>query len=350
MKSTERGLKIAYLFILFPKLTETFNLREMLKLQEYDAQIEVFSLLAPEAGAVSHPESEPLAAKTYYCPWLFSRRLWAANINYLLQQPGIYLKTLFQLARHTLSKPVLCGKTIATFFKSAYFSQLCEEQQLDHIHATFASHNTTAALVISALSGIEFSFTIDAYDLYVETSLLRLKLEKAAFVTTISNFNLQVIEERYGQKMRAKTSCIYRGIDLQRYCATNTASPRQNFTLLCTASLNRKKGHRYLLQAIAELRRQNRNLSCVIAGDGPLRQELTRLAKSLEITDCVEFAGALTQEQVISRLQQADCFVLPSIIGPGNRMEGIPNALMEASACELPVISTRISGIPELVE
>ncbi len=351
MAVDSNSLKIAYIFVQFPKITETFNLREMLKLQEYGVALEVFSLLTPAKTEVVHPEAQPLTSRTHYSPWLLSLRLWQTNLRFLLTRPTLYLGSLTQVLGRTLTDPLLLVKTIGTFFKSAYFAQLCVERGVEHIHATFAAHNTTAALIISRLTGIAYSFTIDAYDLYVETSLLQLKLERADFVTTISKYNLEVIRQRYGKPLQEKTHCIYRGIDLKRHAPPEQAPElTRPFTLICVASLNIKKGHRFLFEAVAELHGQGRALRCVIAGDGPLRKELMGLAEQLGIANEIEFAGDLTQEQVISRLQQADCCVLPSIIGPGNRMEGIPNALMEALACELPVVSTRISGIPELVE
>ena len=345
--------RIAYVFIQFPKITETFNLREMLQIEKYGARLDMFSLIEPGRRAVVHPEARDLARRTRYSPWFFSKDLLRANLHYLFRSPGRYLKLLARLLSGSASQPVTLAKTLAIFPKCVFFSYEAGRLGLDHIHATFASHNATCAMVISALTGIDYSFTIDAYDLFVETALLRLKIRRARFLTTISRFNTRVISERYGQAGLKGAHVIYRGIDLDRYKPPSPPrhrAPEDPFEIVCVASLQEKKGHVFLLRALARLRDQGRRMTCVLVGNGPLRKRLESEVQGLKLGGVVTFTGDRTQEEVIARLQRADCFVLPSIITRGNRMEGIPNAMMEAMACELAVIGTSISGLPELVE
>jgi glycosyltransferase involved in cell wall biosynthesis len=145
---------------------------------------------------------------------------------------------------------------------------------------------------------------------------------------------------------------IRRGIDLNRFKPAPTAGVRRVdniFRILCVGTLEIKKGQRYLIDAVARLINEGRRVKCSFVGDGPIGDILRRHVKKLGLTDCIIFLGSRTQQEVLEYLQSSDVFVLPSIIGPGNRMEGIPNALMEAMACELPVVATNLSGTPELV-
>jgi glycosyltransferase involved in cell wall biosynthesis len=208
-------------------------------------------------------------------------------------------------------------------------------------------------MIMSELSGITYSVSSDQYDLVIETALHRQKLSKAIFVRTISNFNVHLIEKHFGRDIRSKTYLIFRGVDLQKYQPRphNHTTERENrFTVLCVAALEQKKGHSFLLKALHNLKTQGRDISCILAGDGPLRNRLLQQINDLKINDIVTMVGQQTQQEVLDLVQKSDCYVLPSIITPTKRMEGIPNVLMEAMACELPVVSTSISGIPELIE
>lgn len=348
------AVKLAYIFVRFPKITETFNLREMLQLHStYGVELEVFSLLRPIKGQKVHPEATSIASRTHYSPWLLNWQLLQANLDYIFKSPRKYFYLLSNIIFHTLRQPVTLLKSLAIFPKSVLFAHLTSRMNVDHIHATFASHNATCAMIMSVLTGTKFSFTIDAYDLYVETALLEKKIACADFVSTISNFNLDVIAHRYGTMAKANSHVVYRGVDLNRFkppISPDNRHPKKNFTIVCVASLQPKKGHRYLIEAMSLLRKDNRRVQLVIAGDGPLRQQLGDKVKKLGLKEWITFMGDQTQGQVVELLQKADCFTLPSIISQGNRMEGIPNALMEAMACGLPVISTHISAIPELIE
>ena len=344
--------RIGYFFIIFPKVTETFNLREMIWLERAGCHLKVYSLIRPPTGQTTHSEALPFIARTCYGPWFASFDLFAANACFLLRQPIRYIELLGQIVGDCWRTPVTLLKSLAIFPKSVYFASLAKACKLDHLHATFGSHNATAVWIASQLTGIPYSITIDAYDLYVETTLLPRKLRESQFVITISAYNKRVMEARYGSTLTLYTHVIRRGIDLTRFkprLAERKGQGDGPFKILCVASLEIKKGHRYLIQAMARLRDQGRRIQCTFIGEGPTGEDLRKQVAAAGLTEWVRFIGARTQQEVLEQLQAADAFVLPSIVGPDNRMEGIPNALMEAMACELPVIGTDLSGIPELV-
>lgn len=344
---------VAYISILFPKITETFNLREMLRLKRYGVDLKLFSLMKPRGGEKTHPEAAELAEETRYGHWFPRIEVLRANLHYLAAAPVRYLKLLTRLVAISAREPATLAKTLAIFPESVHFAQVGEDLRVEHIHSTFASHNTTSALIMSELTGIGYSFTIDAYDLFIETALLEEKIRRADFVATISDYNLKVIAERYGPSAYLKTHVIRRGIDLDRFRPNplaRAALPKEPFRVVCVASYQLKKGHFFLLEAVAKLKSEGRKLVCFLVGDGPLREGLHEQIRRLGLSECVVMTGNQTQDEVITWLQKADCAVLPSIVTRSRRMEGIPNALMEAMACELPVIGTDISGVPELID
>ncbi len=345
--------KIAYFYISFPKITETFNLREMRYLEAQGFDVAVFSLLRPDVKQVKHKANNEFLEKTYYGSWFFSKPLWLAQWHYLTKKPKTYFKTLAQLLFRSYQQPSVFLKTLVIFPKSVFFAHLIEQQGgYQHLHATFASHNTTCAFIVSKLTNIPFSFTIDAYDLYVETALLAYKLEQAIFSTAISAFNIKEIQTRYGDKVKLP-HVIRRGIDLQRFKPIQNSQNLEEdhtFKLVCVGALEEKKGHKFLIEAISMLKKQNIHLQAVFIGGGDLRQTLENQVASLGLQQEIEFKGAQTEEEVIDAYQHCDCGVLASIITKTKRTEGIPNALMEAMACQLPVVGTKVAGLAELID
>jgi glycosyltransferase involved in cell wall biosynthesis len=345
--------QVAYFYISFPKITETFNLREMRYLQQQGFDVSVFSLLPPKSNQVTHKANAEFLSKTYYSAWFFSKPLWLAQAYYLSKKPKTYFTVLWQLLRRSYTQPSVFLKTLAIFPKSVFFAYSIEQQgNYKHLHATFASHNTTSALIVSALTEIPFSFTSDAYDLYVETVLLEYKLEQAAFSTTISNFNINELQKRYQGKVKLPY-LMRRGIDLERFKPLNNRPKLEKaavFELVCVGALEEKKGHKFLIEALAILKKQEIPLYAVFIGEGDLRKSLKMQAANLDLVEEIEFKGAQTEEQVIAAYQHCHCGVLASIVTKSKRAEGIPNALMEAMACQLPVIGTRTAGLAELID
>jgi len=345
MKNRKSDLFIGYVFIAFPTITETFTLREILTLQKLGVRLKLFSLLKPKPDSLIHPEAYELVNQTCYCPWILSWKLLYAHLYYLLRCPIRYVRILFKIALSSFSQPVEFAKTIAIFPKSVYFAYIARKLGLRHIHSNFASHNATCAMIMAELNDMGYSVTTHAYDIIHDTPLLRQRLSHAVFNATISEFNIRLIKERYGDRLSSRTHLIRCGIDLEIYRPEQI--PREDasaFQIVCIASLRPVKGHTFLLEAIARMKLQGRKIQCILVGDGPLRKNIHREIEDLDIKDRVKMVGNQTQEEVLKWLHQADCVVLSSL------REGIPISLMEAMACGLPVVTTNASpGIAELV-
>ena len=340
-------MKVAYLVSRFPVASETFVVREMNALTELGGfELELFSLYPPKqefvhesaagwVGRMRRPSrAEGLTAIAY---WLAHRPL---------RLLGAVGRVIAGCAR----EPATLVRSLATLPIAAAHARDVQRLGVDRIHAHFASYPTLAAWLCRRLTGIPYSFTAHAYDIFVEQALLDTKVAEADFVVAISEFNRRYLRD-YGGDSRTPVHVVHMGVDPAEYEFRPRAVPAEGPVRgLCVAALQEKKGHAVLLDALAQGAGELDRLSLDLVGDGPLRAELEAQAAALCLAGRVSFHGSLTESAVRELLRAADLFVLPSIIASDGQMEGIPVALMEALACGLPTVSTRLSGIPELID
>ncbi|MBI4468904.1 MAG: glycosyltransferase [Acidobacteria bacterium] len=341
---------MAYIMSRFPRLTETFILRELLELERQGQPLAIFPLLRVQQ-AVRHREARPLMPKVLYTSYL-TPAIFSANFHYLRRSPRRYLETLWMVLKGTWGSSNLFLGAVAVFPKSVYLARLIEAQGIKHVHAHFATHPTLAALIISELTEVGFSFTAHAHDIFVRTKILDKKIEKARFVVAISEFNKQYLLRLCAQTPEDKIKVIHCGVESARYLTRRSSvlNKEGRFRVLSIASLQPYKGIEYLVKACALLRAEVPDFRCLIIGEGEDRKRIQRLIGRLGLERIVLLLGARPHHEVIPLLAEADLFVLPSVVAPDGQMEGIPVALMEAMASGLPVVATRLSGIPELVD
>jgi glycosyltransferase involved in cell wall biosynthesis len=336
----------------FPTVTETFILREMIEMERQAQPVRLVPMLR-ENPPVVHEEAKPWTGRALYTTYL-SGPIVLANIRTLLRRPFTYLSLLARLAAGTILKPATFVRTLAIFPKSVYLAQELQREGLKHIHAHYATHPATMALIISALSDITFSFTVHAHDIQVDRSLLRWKLRETRFVRSISDYNKRFLERLYPEETRGgKIIVVHVGIEPATYEESSrklvpiaSGLPK----ILCVAAHRPYKGLPVLIEACRILREQGVAFHCDVVGHGPMRAELEQMIAERKLGDVFVLAGPRPQDEVARMMAEATLFVLPSIIASDGQMEGIPVALMEALASGRAVVSTAISGIPELVE
>ncbi len=339
--------QVAYVVSRFPSVTETFVLNEMIELGRLGMNAKVFSFIQ-DLSLLRQPGVEPFIEDATHVP-LKSLDCLRAQCYWLTKRPIRYLKLWFDAIWFNLRSPAFLSRAFVVIPKAATFARTMEMGDIDHVHAHFATHSALAALAVHRLTDIQYSVTVHAHDLYVDRSMLRQKLAAAKFIATISQFNRNMIGDLYGSEIAAKVHIVRCGVDVTRYQPVE-AGDDERLNLLCVASLQPYKGHRFLIQACAELRRLGVDFRCELIGDGECRGEVEALIEQLALGDAVHLHGAQSAEQVRQALARASVFVLPSIVTESGKMEGIPVALMEAMALELAVVSSRISGIPELIQ
>jgi glycosyltransferase involved in cell wall biosynthesis len=231
------------------------------------------------------------------------------------------------------------------------FARLVREREIDHLHATYSTRTATLAWGVDRLTGVGYSFSTHANDMWTNPSI-PWKARAARFVRTISEFNRSFLMKSYGLDGEKIVVCRL-GVETStaHHRTPGMAAPGPA-RILSTGRLTESKGHAFLLEACARLRDQGLSFSCLIVGSGPLEDALRRRIEALGLSAHAKLTGWLTHEQTLKQLCEADVFVLACVDERASAaaMDGIPVALMEAMAAGLPVVSTPVSGIPELVE
>jgi colanic acid/amylovoran biosynthesis glycosyltransferase len=336
----------------FPTVTETFILREVIEMERQAQPVRLVPMLR-EDPPVIHDEAKPWTERALFTPYVNGSIL-RANVAAFLRNPFRYWWLLFRLVMGTVLRPGTLIRTLALFPKSVFLAQQLQAEGVRHIHAHYATHPSTMALIIATLSDVTFSFTVHAHDIQVDRSLLRWKLRETRFVRSISDYNKRFLERLYPRETRGgKIIVVHVGIEPEVYEENSrklTPIAGGVPKILCVAAHRPYKGLPVLIEACRILRDEGVAFQCDIVGHGPMRDELQGMIDERNLGDVFKLAGPRPQAEVARMMSEATLFVLPSIIASDGQMEGIPVALMEAMASSRAVVSTSISGIPELVE
>jgi glycosyltransferase involved in cell wall biosynthesis len=337
-------VKVAYVVSRFPLVTETFLLREFSGVdREPDITVELLSLFPGEPEAL-HAEAQRWMPRLRHPG---PRAAVAGLLHWSVVRPLALGRLLLAVLRDYGTAPRLLVQALVTLAVASAHARDIRRDPVDHLHACYASYSMLAAWIIASLCDVPFSFTAHAHDVFLHQRGLARRSRSARFIIAISDFNADFLRRYAGPDVPIEE--VRYGLDLERFPFRARTFPAAGPVRgVCIAGLREYKGHRWLLEALAgdaELGRVHLRL----VGDGPLRGELEQRVAALGLGDRVTFAGSLSQEDLAAELERADFLVLPSIVARDGNTEGLPNALIEGMAVGLPVVSTRVTGIPELV-
>jgi colanic acid/amylovoran biosynthesis glycosyltransferase len=334
-------LTVAYVTDLFPVVTLTFVYLEIEKLREFGLCIHSYAIWkSPQHN--NFEDAKSISEETNY---LSPPRVWPlvqSHCYYAWRVPKRYLDNFKLCFAHHPTTRLRC-RTLYNFLLAPYFARILEIRRTSHIHAHFASGAATTAMMASNLLNISFSFTAHGSDVLIEKCLLIEKLKRAKFAIAISDYNKHGLMREAPDVERNKVKVIHCGVDPDVFypvCGINGGPP----VLLAVGSLVKEKGHAYLIEACRVVAMNRIDFRCIIVGEGLNRPDLEKLIMRHKLGGKVELVGAIPHERIQAYFDRADIFVHPST------SEGIPVALMEAMSKRLPVIASRITGIPELVK
>ncbi len=338
-------MRIVYVVSLFPCWSETFIVREIHALIAAGADIRIVSLKHAHESMVQS-EAQALCDRVIY-----PRPLTGAALTVLLEvllRPDLTLRDLARMIWAFRTSPGRLAKSLVAWWRVLSLAPVVRGLNADRLHAHWATYPTTAVQALAPRVGLPYSFTCHAHDIFVESHFLASKLREADFAVTISQFNVQFLSERVGPMARERLQVVHCGIDpAQIPFTTEGRDPR---LIVSVGRLDRIKGFETLIDALAVLADRGEAFHCVIVGEGPLRKALQTRIDDASLAHRVELPGARPAESVAALLAVAGLFVLPSRVTDDGDRDGIPVALMEAMAAGLPVVSTTVSGIPELIE
>jgi len=350
---TNNKKKIAYVVSMFPCWSETFILNELIEHKKAGLDLCIFSLKQFSENLV-HEEAIPFIFKTIYPHKYFDPRLFMYHLFLLFSNPKQYISIFSKILKFKTSSLKIKIASLAVFALSAKFIFHTRKSKVHHIHAHFATFPSLLAWIVSQYTGITFSLTVHAHDIYVNQDILRLIAKDVNFIAAISKFNVDFMSSTIGEWIRAKTTVIHCGIDISRFDYRSqiyySASNNDVLEILSIGRLSGIKGFNYLIDTCKLLENEGLNFRCHIAGDGPLLNQLVSKVNSLGMKDKVIFLGPQTSDEVKRLLKSCHVFILACARDKVEGHDGIPIVFMEAMASGVPVIGTSLSGIPELIK
>jgi colanic acid/amylovoran biosynthesis glycosyltransferase len=340
--------RIAYVCNLYPSVSNTFIRREVEALRRRGVDVGTISIhRAPPEEVIADADREALRTTLAVLPPRLGRT-GRAHLAALRRSPGGYLRAL---------RFALCAGPAGArgrLWQLFYFAEAmvvwrhCERERRRHLHAHFAWQATDVAMIAAEFGGPgwSWSLTVHGPDEFFELSRNRLaaKVRHARFAVFISDFGRSQLMGRLDERDWPKLHVVHCGVNTDEFDAERAPERAGPLRVLSIGRLTPLKGQTVLLEAIAELRRRGVEVEATLAGPGPRREELERRARALGLEGSIQLPGAISQDRIRELYRRADVFCLSSFA------EGIPVVLMEAMAMRVPVVATRINGIPELIE
>ncbi len=338
---------MAYLVSEYPALSHTFISNEIRELEKRGHEVLPVSVRRPRNPKATEGEMRREAERTCYLLEETKRSFLPVLARTLLRSP----RDLFGMAREAIvvfrgkKKPIT---VLAYFAEAVVLVDRLRREGISHIHNHFGNAAGAVALIAGESRSIDYSLSVHGPDIFyeVEAESLARKVEKARFTRCISHFCRSQLCLLTDPAHWTRLHIVRCGVDTARFNPRDpdAPSPRAVPELLCVGRLVPAKGQHVLLEAASVVSARGLDFHLTFVGTGPDEERLRCTCSRLGLDDRVTFTGGLPPEQVRSHFENADLFILPSFA------EGIPVVLMEAMACGVPVISSPINGIPELIE
>lgn len=361
MVQSRSDKQIGYLLRSYPRLSQTFILNEILALEKIGVSIQIFALTNPHEKVVQM-QVDQVQASVHYLDEDIQPRSWRNMLNENAQVAWLHLKgylrsLVYIAANNGIDKGYTASSRWECFLQAVHLIYLLvlkerrTGKKIDHLHAHFAHDPALIAYLVHCIAGIPFSFTAHARDLYqVPEKVLTDRIRQARAVITCCGSNLEYLHQ-IAPSQQSKFSLIYHGVNLKDFQpVSNPSSVPMVPLILSVGRLVEKKGFQDLLQALLMVKERGERFQCEIYGDGPLCEPLREWIETHGLADEVRLKGDCTQQELIAVYQNATMFILTPVQTDDGDRDGIPNVLLEAMAVGLPVITTAVAGIPELVE
>lgn len=343
--------RVAYLTGRYPDISHTFILREVAALRTLGTPVDTYSIWRTDPERLLSEADREEDARTYTALPLPVPALLLAHLHALVRAPRAYFSLLG--AAFSVAVPGIRGRALGLtwFAEAVLFWHRMRARGTTHVHAHLQGTAPTVALLIArfgrAAGGPRtWSLTVHGpTDFYnVDRERLPLKVREATFVVAISDFARSQLMGQVEVEHHDKIEIVHCGVDPDHFAPTDRPASAGPLRLLVVARLAPVKGHAVLLQAMHELVSEGIDVRLTVIGDGPIREDLSRLVGELGLDDRVALLGSVGQDDILAHFEEADVFCLPSFA------EGVPVVLMEAMALGKPVVASQIMGVGELVE
>lgn len=340
--------RIGYVLKVYPRFSETFIVTEILAREAQGEHLEIFAL-RHTTDTRFHPELARVQAPVTY----IHRPFKASEAWEVMAQAQRVVPDFGNRWAQLL--PDLVSTEASEVHQGIELACSVITHGITHLHCHFANLSVKVAEIASRLTGVPFSVTTHAKDLFHESvshHRLRRTLRWAEHVVTISEFNRQFLLRNFPQSFTPTGTplhLVHNGLELSRFPYAQPAAPAGPLHVVGVGRLVEKKGFDVLIRAAAAALGDGLELKVTVAGGGEREASLHELAVALGITEHIEFLGPRTQGEIVDLLRQADVFAAPCVVGADGNADGLPTVLLEAMAMGVPVIATSVTGIPEVV-
>ncbi len=340
------AVRVGYLLRMYPRFSQTFVVNEILELERQGVEVNIASLKKPNDGRF-HEAISRVQASVDYIPEHISdsptktlRAHWAAG----RRQPLRYARALGTTLRSA-------GASHTDFRQAAMVLRWARKRKIKHIHVHFGTHEASVAYLAWLIGRLSYSQTLHAFDIFrddVDRSLLARKINASRFTVTVSEFNRRYLVNEIPGIDPEKVRVNYNGIDLEAFSPNGVA--RTPLSIVSIGRLIEKKGFIHLIRAVRRLRDRGVEATCTIVGDGRDKDKLKKEIKALKLRGAIKLAGSLNQDQVRHLLRSSACLALPCVEAADGNVDALPTVLLEGLASGCPCISTKVSGVPEIIE
>jgi glycosyltransferase involved in cell wall biosynthesis len=349
------GRRLVVILRSFPRLSQTFVLQEILCLERLGFELEIHAITHPREP-VTQEQVARVKAPVTYLTGAGGRAPTAVadHARVFAGRPLRYLRTAgFVLRRRDLDRGYRTASRLACFHHAVRIAApLPRSAGATHqVHSHFAHDPTLIAMFVNRLTGVPFSFTAHARDLYqLPRRTLAERIADATAVVTCCEANLRYLETVAAPAHRRKLRLVHHGVDLTAFRPLRPPRADGGAPLVVSAGrLVEKKGFEDLLRACRLVLDGGVALRLVVYGEGPLHASLAELVGTLRLGPHVTLAGPRTQRRLADELRRADAFALTPVVTESGDRDGIPNVILEAMACGVPVLATRAGGVEEVV-
>ena len=330
-------------------------LNEVVKMVEQGLDVTVYSLRQANRTSRFNTQAQSILNRVVTIPFYSWRPL---------------LKFLFLLLAHPVSIFMVITKTIVFHFRQPaiilrllaslpgvlYYGSRMQDSFVEHLHVHFATTPAWGAWVIKTVYGIPWSMTVHAHDIYLSHSMLPQKMDSAEFMVTNSRYNAEYLLKVHPGYSKEKLYQIHTGIDIDRFQPLLTEVTPAIPQILSVGRLDPTKGYRFLVEVIRKLRERGIRTQTHVVGhitdEAYVQAEyeaIQRLIHDYRLEDNITFEQGIPQDLLLQRYREAALFLLPCVVDETGNSDGLPSVLVEAMLLQKPIVSTRISGIPELV-
>ena len=333
-------MRVGYIVKRYPRYSETFIVNEIIAHEAAGLDIRIFALLPPEDTHFQDIIAR-VRAPVAYLPAKASKtsEFWSTLTQAAEGLPGVWQQL-----------PAGSANSAREILQALVLALEIRKQGITHLHAHFATAATAVARLAALFTGISYTFTAHAKDIFlvdIDRASLRSKFADSAAAITVSDYNIDYLKNTLGIT-HPHIQRIYNGLDLERFVYREPEA--QSLSIVTVGRLVEKKGFRFLIDACGLLKARKKKFNCRIIGTGPLRDELQAQINEAGLNDRVTLCGPRPQQEVIVEIRNAALFAAPCIVGDDGNRDGLPTVLLEAMALGTPCVSTDVTGIPEVIQ